>query len=77
MDFRPERDNVKGFAAALKKAKDEANARAAVFASKIDRLRLLYMQGLAEMNGVTPYPDANSTLRFTYGNVKGYSPREA
>lgn len=77
MDFRPERDNVKGFAAALKKAKDEANARAAVFASKIDRLRLLYQQGMAEMKGITPYPDANSTLRFTYGNVKGYSPREA
>ena len=29
------------------------------------------------MRGVTPYPDANSTLRFTYGNIKGYSPREA
>ena len=29
------------------------------------------------MNGTTPYPDANSTLRFTYGNIKGYSPREA
>ena len=34
-------------------------------------------QGMAEMKGLTPYPDANSTLRFTYGNVKGYSPREA
>jgi hypothetical protein len=32
---------------------------------------------MAEMKGITPYPDANSTLRFTYGNVKGYSPREA
>ncbi|MGD9562645.1 MAG: S46 family peptidase [Pyrinomonadaceae bacterium] len=77
MDFRPERDNVRGFAAALKKEKDAANARAAEFASKIDRLRLLYQQGMAEMKGITPYPDANSTLRFTYGNVKGYSPREA
>ncbi|MDI1240471.1 MAG: S46 family peptidase [bacterium] len=77
MDFRPERDQPKAFAAALKKAKDAANARAAAFASKIDRLRLLYQQGMAEMKGLTPYPDANSTLRFTYGNVKGYSPREA
>ena len=23
------------------------------------------------------YPDANSTLRVTYGNVKGYNPRDA
>ena len=48
------------------------------FAAKIDPLRLAYMQAMTEMKGVqTPYPDANSTLRFSYGNVKGYSPREA
>jgi len=29
------------------------------------------------MKGITPYPDANGTLRFSYGNVKGYQPREA
>ncbi|MDQ3321130.1 MAG: S46 family peptidase, partial [Acidobacteriota bacterium] len=45
--------------------------------SEIDRLRLLYQQGMAEMSGERPYPDANSTLRFTYGNIKGYKPREA
>jgi hypothetical protein len=77
MDFRPERDHPRAFATALKVARDEANARAAAFASKIDRLRLLYQQGLAEMRGITPYPDANSTLRFSYGNIKGFSPREA
>ena len=77
MEFRPERDQPRAFAAALKKAKDEANARAAAFAGKIDRLRLLYQQAMAEMRGTTPYPDANSTLRFTFGNIKGYSPREA
>jgi hypothetical protein len=77
MDYRPERDDVKAFALALKKEKDAAAARAAEFGSKIDRVRLLYQQGMAEMRGVTPYPDANSTLRFSYGNIKGYSPREA
>lgn len=76
-EYRPERDDVKGFAIALKHEKDAAAARAATFASKIDRLRLLYQQGMAEMKGITPYPDANLTLRFSYGNVKGYSPREA
>lgn len=77
MDYRPERDDVKSFAMALKKEKDAAAARAAEFASNIDRVRLLYQQGLAEMRGVAPYPDANSTLRFSYGNIKGYAPREA
>jgi len=77
MDFRPERDQPKGFAAALKAAKDAANGRTTTFASKIDRLRLLYQQGMAEMKGTTPYPDANSTLRFSFGNIKGYSPRES
>lgn len=77
MEFRPERDNVKAFAMALKQEKDAANARAAAFAAKIDRLRLIYQQGMAEMKGLTPYPDANSTLRFSFGNVKGYAPREA
>ncbi len=32
---------------------------------------------MAETKRITPYPDANSTLRFTYGKVKGYKPREA
>ncbi len=77
MDFRPERDNVRGFAMALKQEKEAANARAAAFAGKIDRLRLTYQQGMAEMKGMTPYPDANSTLRFSFGNIKGYAPREA
>jgi len=77
MDYRPERDDVRSFAAALAKEKEAAAARAAVFASKIDRLRLLYQQGMAEMRGVTPYPDANFTQRFSYGYIKGYQPREA
>jgi hypothetical protein len=53
------------------------NARLAKFNAEIDGLRLLYQQAMAEMKGVTPYPDANSTMRFTYGNVRGYQPREA
>lgn len=52
-------------------------ARGANFAAKIDHLRLLYQQALAEMRGNTPYPDANFTMRFSYGNIQGYSPREA
>lgn len=37
-----------------------------------------YLAGLLEMNGDNPnYPDANSTMRLTYGEVLPYSPRDA
>ena len=52
-------------------------ARSAKFNANIDRLRILYMQALTEMKGGTVYPDANLTMRFSYGNVKGYQSREA
>jgi hypothetical protein len=54
-----------------------ANSRLMAYNQKIDELRLLFQQANAEMRGVRPYPDANSTLRFTFGNIKGYSRREA
>ena len=39
---------------------------------------MLYMQALTEMEDTSPvYPDANFTMRFSYGNVKGYQSREA
>lgn len=37
-----------------------------------------YMKALREKNaGKTMYPDANSTLRLTYGNVKSYKSKDA
>ena len=42
------------------------------------RLDRLYMAGqLAYYQGKHLYPDANFTLRVTYGKVKGYEPRDA
>jgi hypothetical protein len=32
---------------------------------------------MSEVRVTKPYPDANRTLRFTYGEVRGYLPREA
>ena len=32
---------------------------------------------MSEMHASKSYPDANRTLRFTYGDVKGYVPRDA
>ena len=53
------------------------SVRTTKFVGQIDRLRVAYMHAMAEMKGVTPYPDANFTMRFTYGNIKGYQSREA
>ncbi|MEA2572481.1 MAG: hypothetical protein QOI24_4482 [Acidobacteriota bacterium] len=41
------------------------------------RIRPLYMDALRGMTGGRLYPDANSTLRVTFGNVEGYKPRDA
>ncbi len=66
------------FISALVDERAALAARTAKFNSNIDRLRLSYMEAMTQMNEVaTPYPDANSTLRFSFGNVKGYAPREA
>ena len=49
---------------------------------EITLLYRTYMKGMMEYNeanqaGKIFYPDANSTLRVTYGKVKGYSPADA
>lgn len=44
----------------------------------LELLHKAYVRGLGEMKMPVPsYPDANFTLRLTYGNVKPYSPRDA
>lgn len=44
----------------------------------INKLQRTYMQAQMDVfNEKKFYPDANSTLRVTYGNVKGYAPRDA
>ncbi len=44
----------------------------------LELLHKAYIRGLGEMKLPVPsYPDANFTLRLTYGNVKAYSPRDA
>ncbi len=43
-----------------------------------DSLQRIYMRGLMEMqNNKLFYPDANFTLRVTYGKVEGYQPADA
>ncbi|MBS1533599.1 MAG: S46 family peptidase [Bacteroidetes bacterium] len=45
---------------------------------KIGALQRTYMKGILELNkGARIFPDANSTMRVTYGKVKGYEPKDA
>ncbi|NOT61991.1 MAG: hypothetical protein HOP19_17385, partial [Acidobacteria bacterium] len=47
------------------------------FNENIVKLRAEYTRGLMEWKKGPMFPDANRTLRFTYGEVKGYKPRDA
>ena len=53
-------------------------AKKAVEATEgLDLLHKAYIRGLCEMKLPTPsYPDANFTIRLTYGNVKSYDPKD-
>jgi hypothetical protein len=45
---------------------------------KLDKAYRLFTAGLREMNAdVNYYPNANSTMRLTYGTVGNYNPRDA
>ncbi len=49
----------------------------AILNTKIDSLNHLYMQGQMKMEkNKIFYPDANSTLRVSYGKVEGFKPRD-
>ncbi len=47
-------------------------------AQDLEKARQTYTAGLLEWkDGEPSYPDANFTMRYTYGTVKGYSPKDA
>lgn len=52
--------------------------RLAAFDRDFALARQTYLKGILEMEGeLNIWPDANSTIRYTYGKVKGYAPRDA
>jgi hypothetical protein len=56
---------------------DEMQKTSQTFASNVTDIRKQYLDALYEWKGKALYPDANSTIRFTSGQVKGYLPRDA
>ncbi len=65
------------FAAEIATLFAETQPRTRNFNGIVARWRPLLIHGMTEMRGAKPYPDANATLRFTYGDVKGYIPKDA
>ncbi len=65
------------FAAELQKENKAIQDRYDAFAGAVYKLRPQLIQGMYEWKKGSLYPDANGTIRFTYGYVKGYQPRDA
>ena len=65
------------FSADISALNVEVKARTRAFNAIVGRLRPLLVRGMGEMRGGIAYPDANRTLRFTYGEVRGYIPHDA
>ncbi len=47
------------------------------YSHKVKELNKIYVRGLCEMYDWAKAPDANFTLRMTYGHVEPYTPRDA
>jgi len=64
-------------AAALYPELDELTTQGQSFGAGVIPIRKKYIDALYEWKGSNLYPDANGTMRFTYGPVKGYMPEDA
>ncbi len=70
------RDPMIAFAVALLRNVQAMEASTRRYDGQTVTLVPRLLEALAAWRGKPLYPDANSTLRFTYGTVKGYSPRD-
>lgn len=76
-EMRNLNDSMLDFAMDLRPFKDQLDEFDKRIEGQLNRLRPAYIQGLQAWMGGDIYPDANFTPRFTYGDVKGYSPEDA
>ncbi len=57
---------------------EQISSKRAIVREELKRGNRLFIAGIREMNpDINYYPDANSTMRATYGNVGDYNPGEA
>jgi len=70
-------DPMLNFAMSLRPTKDRINEFDDWASGKLYLLRPQFIEAKREWRAGNDYPDANFTPRLTYGEVKGYSPRDA
>jgi hypothetical protein len=76
-ELMAEKDAFVAFAGDLLVERKELEERDKAFAGALNKLRPGLIEAYSEWKGGALYPDANSTMRLTYGTVQGYSPRDA
>jgi hypothetical protein len=74
--FTASADPAIGFARALEPSLVDMRNRVRILNEKLFRDRAQFARGLALWKGEAMYPDANFTLRATYGHVAGYTDKE-
>jgi hypothetical protein len=75
--LRGRNDAMLNFAIAMTPLLQERELEGRRIEGAMMRVRPLYLNALRLLSGGMLYPDANSTLRVTYGTVQGYRPRDA
>jgi len=65
------------FARQLEADREELRTKHKEFSGALTRLEPKLIQAYAEWKKRSLYPDANGTIRFNYGTVEGYVPRDA
>jgi hypothetical protein len=78
-DFESSDDPFIQYAVATYDARKKLEDENKELSGKLSAVRPKFMQAIIAYNkskGQPIYADANSTLRITYGNVKGYSPKD-
>lgn len=69
--------NMRSFVTSVLEEHKRLKAELAKFDNPIDLARRTYVEGMLSLHGEDKlWPDANSTLRFTFGNIKGYRPKD-
>lgn len=72
-----EKDPMTAYVRAKFNTFDTMNQALVASMQGMDLLHKTYVQGLCDMYAPTPKaPDANFTIRLTYGNVKSYNPKD-
>jgi len=73
-----ENDPIRNTSVSINKTANEVSSGSSQFDATLATGKRLWIEALMEMvPGKTQYPDANSTMRLSYGTVQDYDPRDA